>query len=64
MGVKNLDISQNSSKISEKLKEKLKTQGKISRIWHLIAPYMPKKWPKKACIVAVVSGLGDATNFG
>ena len=46
INLKNMNRSQNSSKTFHKLKKKLKTQGKNSRIRHLINPYLPKKWPK------------------
>ena len=58
MGVKNLDISQNSSKVSEKLKEKLKEKSQEFGI--LLLPTLRKNGPKKP----VVSGLGDSTNCG
>ena len=44
--LRNMNRSQNSSKTFQKLKKNLKTQGKNSRIRHLINPYLPKKWLK------------------
>ena len=46
INLKNMNRSQNSSKTFQKLKKNHKTQGKNSRIRHLINPYLPKKWPK------------------
>ena len=52
MGVKNLDISQNSSKISEKLKEKFQEFG------ILLLPTCRKNGPKKPLLLQLFLVLG------